>query len=369
MLKSFLLIFFSIVLAQGNLYGSRIVIKNKLLVEEFDFYVDTVILVQEEQKVIGHLQKHKKLKKLRLKEKRIDLALQNLFQNSYPIKEGKRRLILKVNRIIFNVFDRSSEFGANITFIEKVNDNLIELGTIETFVINENTIRPVLKAPYRGLDLVVSIESLLDKFLEHVEEQDDHKVLSKSDINKPIEINKNSYPIIEKPKHDFKGVILSYDDFKNGKVSKDSSLEYETIEFKKTSFFKLKVKSEKYDNEDLWGVYDGENYFINERNFFRPLIFQNNSIFIHAPSRGSGFIDEVPGITSFFTSFIASFALSSNLDFGPALAISVGSGLVVYFITRAIINGAKKYVYYELDLLTGLAVQLDVSNYPKIKTQ
>ncbi len=126
MLRTLMVLLISIVFIQSNGFAARINIKKKMDVPEFNFYIDSVIVVQEEQHIIGHGSKHKKLIPLKLKEKRIDLALQNLFQQSFPFASEKRKLILKVNRIIYNVYDQNSEFGVNITFIENVNGQLID---------------------------------------------------------------------------------------------------------------------------------------------------------------------------------------------------------------------------------------------------
>lgn len=363
MARIIFLLLISIVFVQSTSLAARIRIKTNMDVPEFNFYIDSVILVQEEQHIIGHRIRHKKLIDLDLKEKRIDNALQNLFQRSFPLKDDKRRLILKINRILFNTYNKNSEFGANITFIEKVNGEYLDLGTINSFWTNENTLSSPYSSIARGQDLVKSLEFLFSEFLDKEASINEQKILSLEELSNPIIINSSNYPIIDKPQQIYKGVILSYEDFINANVIEDSSLEFEKIEFRKTTHNKLNIKTDNYEKEELWGVYDGENYYINERNFFRPLLFLGNRIIIHAPSQSDGFIDEIPDALSILTSFIVPVILKPGLTFGQAFVITVGAATIVYFITAAIVKASKKYVYYELDLLTGLANQIEFKQY------
>ena len=356
------LLLISIVFVQSTCFAARIKIKTNMNVPEFNFYIDSVIVVQEEQHIIGHDLRHKKLVDLKLKEERIDKALQKLFQRSFPVKEGKRKLIIKINRIIFNSFDENTEFGANITFIESINGELVDLGTIHSFRINQNSPYLLYRARLRGQDLVKCLEFLFLDFLEHERSIKEQIIFNNSEISNPIEVNSYNFPILDKPQSSSKGVFLSYEDFINANIIKDSSLEFEKIEFRKTTHNKLKIETDNFKIDELWGIYDGKNYYLNDRNFFRPLIFRDNHIFIHAPSKSSGGIDLIPDVLAISTSFIVPASLKPGLTFGQAFLITMAATTAVYYIFAGIVNASKKYVYYELDLLTGLVNQIEYKN-------
>jgi hypothetical protein len=202
MIKTLFALLISILFIQNNGFAAKIKIENLMDVPEFNFYIDSVIVVQEEQEVIGYRFKHKKLKSFKLEEKRIDRTLQDLFQQSFPFEAGKRRLILKINRIIYNTLDQSSEFGANITFIEKVNGQLVDLGTIRSSWVNENTLSNSFSAKVRGDDLVINLAFL---FLEFVAYEEANKSLNKNmlteaDLSSSVSLTSSNFPILSQPK-------------------------------------------------------------------------------------------------------------------------------------------------------------------------
>lgn len=52
--------------------AAKIKINKTIDLPEFNFYVDSVIVVQEEQSIIGYNEEYRTLTPLKLKEKRID---------------------------------------------------------------------------------------------------------------------------------------------------------------------------------------------------------------------------------------------------------------------------------------------------------
>lgn len=367
----FLLCLFVIV--PSDVFGARIKVRTKLEVPDFDFYVDSVIVLQEEQKVIGHMSEHKKLKPFRLKEKRIDLMLQNLFQRSFPEKEGKRRLILKVNRIIYNTFDNNSEFGANITFIENVDGRQIELGSFKMFDIHQVDLDKIFFiARVRGEDLVNHLQSYLKEFVDYEKSIEKESLQEHDELGHiaRFELNNENFPILANNQLTYKGIIKTFDDFTQGKVEPYPDLKVDTIIYRKTKHNRVTVENDDFKHDSIWGIYDGEHYYIREGKFFRPVIFVNNRIFIHAPSSSIGFVDFIPFMTSLIlTPVVTPLIFPNTITFGQAFAFGALIGGGIYGITEGIVRASKKYVYYEIDLLTGLVNQVETKEYKKHKTQ
>lgn len=237
--------------------AAKIKINTTIDLPEFNFYVDSVIVVQEEKNIIGHQIEYKKLYPLSLEEKKIAVALQNIFRNSFPKKEDQRCVIVKVNRIIFNTFEKNSEFGINITFIENVDGSFHELGTIQSFWLNENTLPEMFPAYSRGYDLVKCLAIVCRDFVLLEESGKEFTVITKEEVYKPIELNTLNFPIIEIPDRFTTGVIFSFEDFIHAGVMQDQDLKIKVIEDKKTKYNKVKVESSSFPIDSLYGIYDG----------------------------------------------------------------------------------------------------------------
>lgn len=340
--------------------AAKIKINTTIDLPEFNFYVDSVIVVQEEKNIIGHQIEYKKLYPLSLEEKKIAVALQNIFRNSFPKKEDQRYVIVKVNRIIFNTFEKNSEFGINITFIENVDGSFHELGTIQSFWLNENTLPEMFPAYSRGYDLVKCLAIVCRDFVLLEASQDEFKLITREEVYKPIELNTLNFPIIEIPDRFTKGVLFSFENFINADVMQDQNLKIKVIDDKKTKYNKVKVESSSFPIDSLYGVYDGKNYYVKVGKYFRPLIFHKDKIYVHAPARSDGLIDVLPFWVGLTSSTVVVANLGAGKTFGELLLMSTGVYTVTYLITSAIVNASKKYVYYEIDLLTGLANQSSI---------
>lgn len=362
MIRIILLLLISNVFISTESLAAKIKIQTLMEVPEFNFYIESVVVVQEEQYIIGHRFNHDKLTPFELEGERIDLMLQNLFQFSFPYQEEKRKLILKVNRIIYNTFDQSAEFGANITFIEKVNGQLIDLATVRVSWVNENTLSNFFRARARGDNLVRDLEFFFLEFLEQeaATKETGRKMVSASELSTPITRNAANFPILANLNPDSKGVFLSFEDFLNANVTEDKSLKLEKVALKKSKYDKLKVESNQFNSEEIWGVYDGENFYIAENEQFGRLVFVDNRFILHAPSTSQGKIDRMSRVISLSTMATLLVVLNQSMPFGQALLISMPIGLAVDLASSYVINNKKSYVYYELDLLTGLINQIEM---------
>lgn len=360
MIRIILLLLISNVFISNESFAAKIKIQTLMEVPEFNFYIESVLVVQEEQYIIGHRFNHDQLTPFELEEERIDLMLQNLFQYSFPYQEEKRKLILKVNRIIYNTFDQSAEFGANITFIEKVNGQLIDLLTVRVSWVNENTLSNFFPARARGDNFVKDLEFFFLEFLEQeAQNNSDRKIIKQEDLSTPILIKAENFPVLANLHPDSKGVFLSFEDFINTNVTEDKSLKLEKIALKKSKYDKLKVESNQFNSEEIWGVYDGENFYIAENEQFGRLVFVDNRFILHAPSTSQGKIDRMSRVISLSTMATLLVVLNQSMPFGQALLISMPIGLAVDLASSYVINNKKSYVYYELDLLTGLINQIE----------
>jgi hypothetical protein len=343
---------------QHTIYANNIKVNHTIDLPGFNFYVDSVIVVQEEQVVIGHNIEYRKLSPLKLKEKRIDLALQNIFRKSFPLNDDSRHLIIKVNRIVFNTFDRNSEFASHITFIENRNGELLELVTLRSSWTNENTLDIFFQASSRGYDLVKCLARVCRDFLASESLKNEFLSVGKEELYQPIEINAENFPIIKNPDRFLKGVVLSFEDFIRGNLRADESLQFKEVELKKSQFNKIKLEKSAYHQDSIFAIYDGKNYYLNDGTHFRPVIFHNDKLYVHAPAKSDGFVDELPFLFALGSSAVVNANLDSDTSFGRRLLISTGVSLGVGLITLGIVNSTKKYVYYEIDLHTGLLNQI-----------
>lgn len=358
--KSAILIVVALFFFQVNGNTRNIKIVDLIDIEGFEFYVDSVIVVQDEQFTIGHRMRHDELEPFKLPYGRIDRTLQELFQQSFPYEAGKRKLILKVNRIIFNTFNQNSEFGANITFIEVVDGNFIELVTIRSSWVNESTLSSSSSKKSRGENLVKSLEFFLMEFVEELSTKDNNaKILSEEDLTKPIAINAQNFPVLSGSLNADTGVVVSFDDFLNVHITKDASLTLEPKALDKSPYQHVKVASNNHSSEEIWGVFDGTHFYIKENEAFGQLFVKDNRFILHAPSTSQGKVDRKGLLVVVGVMTASVVALNTVFPFGQALLISMPIGFLVDLVTSRIINKRKAYVYYELDLLTGLVSQID----------
>lgn len=347
--------------------AAKIKINKTIDLPEFNFYVDSVIVVQEEQSIIGYNEEYRTLTPLKLKEKRIDSALHSIFRKSFPLNEQSRHIIIKVNRIVFNTFDRNSEFGSHITFIENKNGELRELVSLRSSWTNENTLDMFMPAHSRGYDLVKCLARVCRDFLISESSQNEFRIIASEELYQPIEINAINFPIIDNPNRFLKGVVFTFDDFTQGNVTADESLQFSIVELKKTEFNKLKLEQCAFNKDSIYAIYDGKHYYLNDGKHFRPMIFQDGKVYVHVPARSKGFVDDLYFWVGLGSSALVVANLDSDMGFAPILLISVGVSLATGFITSGIVNATKKYVYYEIDMLTGLENQIKGAMQPYLE--
>lgn len=343
-------------------FAASIEIETKMEVPNFNFYIDSVFLTQNEKYTIGYKFKHTKLDPFELQGgRRIDNVLDNLFKQSFPETENKRHLIVKVNRILFNTFDLTSEFGANITFIEKREGKYYDLGTVAVAWVNENSLPNSLSAKKRGENLVINLSLFFEEFLEQLKNSgsDSGALIKVEQLSEKKEISSDSFPVLDQSTDFSKGIVLSFEDFLEGKIVKEENLNLERIDQKKSDAPILKVNSKLFSQDQIWGVYDGEYFYINENGNYYQLNLTNNEFILHGPSTSQGFHDRKSLFFSVGTMTALTVGLSPQMPFGQALLIAMVSGVLVDFGTSAILNKRKEYVYYKVDLLTGLVHQIE----------
>ena len=95
--------FLALVLVSTSFGQINIKFAEPLKVENFNFYIDTVYVAQEEQKKVGYhwMENTKDFYKIG-SSKNISLGLQNLFDKSFPKDGIKTPLILRVNKILYS---------------------------------------------------------------------------------------------------------------------------------------------------------------------------------------------------------------------------------------------------------------------------
>ena len=112
--------------------SAQITFTQPLSVENFDFYIDTVYVAQEEQKVLGYhwLPNSKDTYKFK-KRKNISLGLQNLFDESFPDDGTKEPLTIRINKILYSasIVTETADLILHISFLNSEGEKYYHLYT------------------------------------------------------------------------------------------------------------------------------------------------------------------------------------------------------------------------------------------------
>lgn len=331
-------------------WSQKIVFENQMKIYGFDYYIDTVIIAQEEQNFPGHKWVENEAHPFTIDHKSIGEGIQDYFKLSFPYDNQKKTLIIRVNRIIFNSSIDESEIGIHLSFIETVDDEFYHLYTTnfstDSIRIDEGE-RFHLEC---GNHLSKVISTCFEEFL-HRENSENRELISRNEMYHPILLSPDNFPILSKNQGEA-GYYISFDDFVQNNIVLDSSLTVDVVnEGKKNqSYFVSSQKSPK----KYWAAFDGENFFIKNQSTFQKLEFTNDNKILFKVSKNNndgGFLSEILGLSA---ALGTGFALRNSTNIIVGSIIGGVAGAIVYFTTEAIVKKSRKPRYYELDLLTGL---------------
>lgn len=233
-------------------------------VPSFEFYVENVIVAQNEQKVLGFSFTGGGKQELSFVNS-ITSQMKWTLGQCFPESENKKPMTVVINKIKTLCDEKHCQTQLSLTFVTKENEILY------TRLITGNVERTKVKNrfPYPvnvGINILNTFESCFKDFQQYYEKGNLTKdIISKEDLSVPLSPD-SLYSIIFNRSGEKKGVIYSHTDFINFQVddSHEFTIAEKAIYADKSEPFK--VQFEKRFKDEHWGVYDGQHYYKHIKN-------------------------------------------------------------------------------------------------------
>jgi hypothetical protein len=339
MLKNLLFAFF-LLLNLSFLSGQEQYLINisdlTLRTSTYGYYVEEVLDARTNKDSIGFvLTGMKDVKTSADIENSLESSLLNLFQRSFPKKEGLKPMTIRVNHFeiyeISKVNKLAAIFMVNLTFLEKTKNGYTELYnvgcTIDEFALNPTKIHDD--------NIVQGVNYCCKIFSEHARIS---RLWQRNfDINTPNDSIFANYPIlrVQKPKA---GVFKTIEDFRDNlpDTSAQFSFYSEKEVFENQWIYKAKWDSgfKIEDSDDLYALCDGVHYYL-----------KYGSEFIRLTPTEDGFL---------FYSFTNETSLTAG---------NIAASVVVTVVASAILPVTGVFFYTKTTSLVENRLNLQYSNF------
>lgn len=266
-------------------------LKIRRLPELQQYYVQDVILVQEEQRLLG-LNRYTNEP---IKFKRdIAFEVKEYFQARYPYREHRTPLILRINKVTASPTAAGThQVELSISFIAQKDQQYIVL--LHTSNLSSLT-------PVEDNDISLAFRQCFDDLARRTKTNTLlHRVISKDELRRPPEINAREFPILagRKPA---RGVIWTYSDLIDNRI--DTSIAFSVSPLRNLDSGMVLVRYQKRDLWGIWGVCDGANYYRQEdEHIYIPVQFSDEGAIAFSHDRSGDHIgkDSVELRTALFT--------------------------------------------------------------------
>jgi hypothetical protein len=278
-LTNWLVMFFSIFCSY--VHAQTIEISSlKLNLPHLEFYIEDVIVAQNEKEVLGFIYPNRT--KIRFRQP-FETELKNYFSKHTPVDETKVPITIRINNIFMSSQENTSDTELSISFLKVKDSTFIELAKISVTDFYR----------WRGLNREPNANKKLGRNLLNVFEKSFVLFINRKNTNiqkeLPIElifnfvIDSTTYPILTYPNPQ-KGVFRSFDDFINNNI--DISENRNIPDSEEDNNEKLKVLKRINVSDDVWAISNGTNYYLKNDNSYYPMIpnQENNTYNVFIPS-------------------------------------------------------------------------------------
>lgn len=332
-----IILFYSLV---TNGYAQQFLVPIEL--EDFDYYIDSVVVDAKYEKQFGFVQRGLRKKKLSFGNEKISDVMDEYLKSNFPQRENKKPLIVTINHFNVEILD-SSNVTVALSFFERKED---ELYFRNTFTSNRYN--------YDAHERLISytIQDCFELFVEK-----DNKQLNANELVQDVFYTKPIFPIqslfLSETSKEI-GYYTNLMSFQNNSIIENESVKTVKLIAKNENPYYQVFVNEKIDVKSV-AVSDGEHlYFRIGRKYYR--LYYDSEIHFFAHDFHMRFPRDL-AIGLGTLGFLPGLALG---DFnGGLIGMFVGAGVgatIYYFIQN---RKNKKVVQYNLDILTG--------NYSKIE--
>jgi len=325
-MKIALLVLLMIVTAIDNQINAQTIdISDEKFSFDLDYYIEDVILAQKEKEIMGFKVMQRKALSF---NKPIEQELKDFFNRNLPLKENKKPLILRINKLHVTGENDRSTTELNISFILKKDNNYTEL--LNTGTINiHNWVSLVINSTSKkyGKNLINAFKECFTDFCRR-SKNNNLKPRPQKEGNLEHLYNPN-FIILNNPMP-LKGVLYGLSDFIDNVI--DTTIKFSIDRNVASDTHNIQIKFPEVIKNSIWGICDGENYYLNFGNTYYPIKIQQNSV----------------------NTFIDSHILSTNADLGGMVG-----GLIGYVMFSAVEASSSKIVKIEIDLFTGKFMQIN----------
>ncbi len=251
--------------------------------QDFDYYIEDVIVGQNEKDCIGFAQTGMWNTKIAsFFDENIKIKILEFLSANFPKAPGKKPLIIKLNKIYISELTLAmAEYAfanLNINFIEAQDSIYIK------------RFQAVASTKRSGVDVTAlhdnNIVNVFSQCFKEFEIRDNLNLLSHDTLNifelHSQDCNKADYPILDKSQLR-KGVFLTFNDFRDNIICKDFpfDIKYRT---KEDTTFSAKIKFKNDHPDEYWGFCDGKNLFMQIEDKSYPLSLVNGRFVLYPKS-------------------------------------------------------------------------------------
>jgi hypothetical protein len=343
-----------IILATGVF--AQIKLTQPLTVENFNYYIDTVYVAQEEQKIVGYHWKSKSKRANKFKKfKNISLGFKDYFDLSFPNDGIKQPLIVRINKILCSTSEVSNKSNTilHISFLQSNGNEYYHLySTSATY--NKQMEYGVSNEIAIDIYLRKVLTACFNNFVKH-NNPSKKEIVSKFDLSDLSTQYKNKLEIFTSNRDREAIAFKTFSDFITDKGVVDKNLRLKKVIENERDFYYEQKESDTSKVLKYHMIFDGENYFINhDSKYYKLFVVNENHIqfqIINETSE-SVLLSNLLGLTAGLT---VGAVLRNNSNFGillNALIVGVTAG-AVYYMTSEISKSINRIHRFELDLLTG----------------
>jgi hypothetical protein len=326
------ILFINSVLSNESL-ASKIDLTNvSIVINDFSYYIEDVVVVQPEKDVLGL----DILNRTHLSfDSSIQTELVNYFKRHLVKAEGKKPLIVKVNKLLVHeeIEQCVTQLGLSLFTLE----NGQTLHLMNTGVVNFSSWSDLLSSSKKEIPKNL-MKAFQYCFFELKEREKANRLLSNIvRETAPFEllIDSTHFPVFSH-RNPRRGVFHYYGDFLDDKI--DDSVSFDSDFLPNSMNTSLKVNFKGEDMANVWGVCDGDNYYYK---FGKKFYLLEPNLDQHS-----------------FILYLESKDVSSNAEMGGAIG-----GLIGEVVVRAYESATSSLVKMEMDILTGNVVKTILDGY------
>lgn len=255
-------------------------LKIRRLPELPQYYVKDVILVQEEQRLLGRNRYTNEPIKFKH-----DIAseVKEYFQARYPYRDHKTPLILRINKV------RASRTAAETYQIELGISFIAQKDQQHILLLHTGNLSSL--APIEGNDISLAFKQCFDDLARRSETNTLlHRVISKDELGRPPEVNAQEFPILA-GRAPARGVIWGYSDLIDNRI--DTSIVFSVNTLRNVDSGMVLVRYQKRDLYDIWGVCDGMQYYrLENEHIYIPVQFTGEGAIAFSHDRSGNYIGQ-----------------------------------------------------------------------------